>query len=106
MTEDLETSIENTEFEFSKSNNTSNEEQKITKKRKITIKKTEKTSEVDQDIIEKLKTYVEPIYSNGITKTERFDEDNIKPLLRDIWSLYRMGLATVPFTSCLRNKIS
>ena len=39
MTEDLETSIENTEFEF---NNTKNEEQKITKKRKITIKKTEK----------------------------------------------------------------
>ena len=83
MTEDLETSIENTEFEFNKSNNTKNEEQKITKKRKITIKKTEKTNEIDQDIIEKLKTYVEPIYSNGIAKTERFDEDNIKPLLRD-----------------------
>lgn len=83
MTEDLETSIENTEFEFYKSNNTKNEEQKITKKRKITIKKTEKTNEIDQDIIEKLKAYVEPIYSNGIAKTERFDEDNIKPLLRD-----------------------
>ena len=46
-------------------------------------KKSEKPSEVDQDILEKLKTYVEPIYSNGIAKTERFDEDSIKPLLRD-----------------------
>jgi len=77
VTEDLEASTESTELELNKSNNTKSEEQKTTKKRKTTVKKTEKTSEVDQDITEKLKTYVEPVYSSGTAKTERLDEDSI-----------------------------
>ena len=67
----------------SESNNTIPQEQnqKIIKKRKIVIRKTETATEMDENVLQKLGSYVEPVYP--ITKKERFDEDNMKSLLRD-----------------------
>ena len=64
MTEHLETSIENTSFDVTECNNTISQEQnqKIIKKRKVVIKKTETTSEIDENILQKLSSYVEPMY--------------------------------------------
>ena len=53
MTEHLETSIKNTSFDVTESNNTIPQEQnqKITKKRKIVIKKTETATEMDKNVL-------------------------------------------------------